>query len=103
MTAGNGTDILVVGGTAGTTLVGGTGKDTFVFQNNLTGLDTVKNFSVANDTLQFNKTLYANYAAAMAHASQVGANTVFTIDSHDSVTLQSITKTSLTTNNFRFA
>jgi hypothetical protein len=35
-------------------------------------------------------------------ASQSGANTVFTIDANDTVTLDGVTKTSLTAGNFHF-
>jgi hypothetical protein len=38
----------------------------------------------------------------MNHASQSGANTVFTIDGSDSVTLDNVTKSSLTASNFHF-
>jgi hypothetical protein len=67
------------------------------------GLDTVTNFGVAKDTLAFNATLFANFSAAMASAGQVGANTVFTIDADDKVTLDNVNKTSLTASNFHFA
>jgi hypothetical protein len=38
----------------------------------------------------------------MASASQVGANTVFTIGRSDSVTLDNVAKTSLAASNFNF-
>jgi hypothetical protein len=66
------------------------------------GRDEVTNFGTANDTLQFNASLFANFAAAMADASQSGANTVFTIDANDTVTLDNVTKASFTANDFRF-
>jgi Ca2+-binding RTX toxin-like protein len=97
--AGSGADILSV---TGTTLTGGAGHDTFAFPN-LMGHDSVTNFGTAKDTLQFNATLFANFTAAMAAASQVGANTVFTIDANDTVTLDNVTKTSLTAGNFHFS
>jgi hypothetical protein len=100
--AGNGTDSLFVGTANGTTLVGGAGADTFGFLYTPIGKDTVTNFHTSNGVLEFNTTLFANYAAAMSHAQQVGANTVFTIDSNDTVTVQNVAKTSLTANNFRF-
>jgi Ca2+-binding RTX toxin-like protein len=99
--AGSGADLLVVAGAAGTTLTGGAGHDTFAFPN-VMGHDSVTNFGTAKDTLQFNATLFANFAAAMNDASEVGANTVFTIDSTDSVTLDSVAKSSLTASNFHF-
>jgi hypothetical protein len=52
--------------------------------------------------MQFNATLFSNFTAAMNHASQSGANTVFTIDANDTVTLDNVTKTSLTAGNFHF-
>jgi hypothetical protein len=67
------------------------------------GHDEVTNFSTAKDTLQFNATLFSNFTAAMNAASQAGANTVFTIDANDTVTLDNVTKTSLTASNFHFS
>jgi hypothetical protein len=101
LVAGSGADLLVVAGTAGTILTGGTAHDTFAFPN-VMGHDEVTNFGIAKDTLQFNATLFSNFAAAMNHASQSGANTVFTIDANDTVTLDNVTKTSLTAGNFHF-
>jgi len=102
LVAGSGADILLVTGTAGTILTGGSGHDTFAFPNAM-GHDEVTNFGLAKDTLQFNATLFANFAAAMAAATQVGTNTVFTIDVNDKVTLDNVTKTSLTASNFHFS
>jgi len=90
-----------VTGTAGTTMTGGTGADTFAFPN-VMGHDAVTNFGIAKDTLQFSATLFANFAAAMATASQAGANTVFTIDANDTVTLDNVNKSNLTASNFHF-
>jgi len=101
LVAGSGADLLVVAGTAGTIMTGGAGHDTFAFPN-VMGKDEVTNFGLAKDTLQFNATLFANFTAAMNHASQSGANTVFTIDANDTVTLDNVTKTSLTAGNFHF-
>jgi len=101
LVGGSGADTLYVTGAAGTILTGGTGHDTFAFPD-VMGHDEVTNFGVAKDTLQFNMTLFSNFTAAMNHASQVGANTVFTIDANDTVTLDNVTKTSLTAGNFHF-
>ena len=89
-------------GAAGTTMTGGAGGDTFAFPN-VMGHDSVTNFGTTKDTLNFNASLFANFAAAMSSASQVGANTVFTIDANDSVTLDNVAKTSLTASNFHFS
>jgi len=101
LVAGTGADMLSVTGVAGTILTGGAGADTFAFPDAM-GHDEVTNFGVAKDTLQFNMTLFSNFTAAMNHASQSGANTVFTIDTNDTVTLDNVTKTSLTAGNFHF-
>jgi Ca2+-binding RTX toxin-like protein len=101
LVAGSGADILLVTGTAGTILTGGTGHDTFAFPN-VMGHDEVTNFGIARDTLQFNAALFGNFAATMADATQVGTNTVFTIDAGDSVTLDNVNKGSLTAANFHF-
>ena len=101
LVAGSGADTLFVTGTAGTIMTGGAGADTFAFPSTM-GHDEITNFGVAKDTLQFNASLFANFTAAMNAGSQVGANTVFTIDAHDTVTLDNVTKSSLTTGNFHF-
>jgi len=101
LVAGSGADALHVTGTAGTIMTGGAGHDTFAFPNAM-GHDEVTNFGIAKDTLQFNMTLFANFTAAMNVASQVGANTVFTIDANDTATLDNVTKSSLTVGNFHF-
>ena len=102
LVAGSGADSLYVTGTAGTILTGGAGHDTFAFPNAM-GHDEVTNFGTPKDTLQFNATLFSNFTAAMNHASQSGANTVFTIDANNSVTLDNVTKSNLTASNFHFS
>jgi hypothetical protein len=97
--AGSGPQILY--GAPGESMIGGNGPDTFVFEAGF-GQDTVANFHTSNDVLQFNPSLFANFAVAMADAKQVGANTVFTRDASDSVTLQNVSMSNLTASNFHF-
>jgi hypothetical protein len=87
----------------GTTMVGGNGANLFAFDVNAMGKDVVSGFDTKLDTLGFNKSLFINFAAAMTHASQVGANTVFSVSANDTVTLQNVAMKSLTANNFKFA
>jgi Ca2+-binding RTX toxin-like protein len=68
LVAGGGTDLLVVTGNADTIQTGGAGHDTFAFPNAM-GHDEVTKFGTAKDTFQFNASLFANFAAAMADAS----------------------------------
>ena len=91
LVAGSGADTLYVTGIAGTTLTGGAGADTFAFPDAM-GHDEVTNFGIAKDIRQFNATLFENFSAAMADATQVGANTVFTIDANDTVALNNVVK-----------
>jgi hypothetical protein len=51
--------------------------------------------------LQFNPALLSNYATA--DIKQVGANAVIQIDHTNSVTLDNVTATALTTSNFVFS
>jgi hypothetical protein len=97
----NGNDTLVAS-TADSTLYGNPGNTTFAIGPGA-GNDTIYNFQNSQDTLKFNPALFANFAAAMTNATQVGANTVFAIDANDSVTLENVNKNSLAASNFRFA
>jgi large repetitive protein len=98
--AGNGPQTLY--GAPGETMIGGNGPDTFVFEPGF-GQDTVADFHTNKDVLQFNPSMLINFAAAMADAKQVGANTVFTIDPNNSVTLQNVNMNNLTASNFHFS
>jgi hypothetical protein len=91
--ASNAADTLV--GFADATLVGSPENDTFVIGAGA-GQETIQSFDPAHDTLQFSASLFANYAAAMTDARQVGMDTVFAIDARDSVTLQNVNVSSLT-------
>jgi ELWxxDGT repeat protein len=88
--------------TANDTLYLNSGADTVVIGPG-SGQDTILNFQTTQDTLQFSPSLFANYAAAMTSASQVGANTVFTIDANDTVTIQNVNMANLSAANFRFS
>jgi hypothetical protein len=82
-------------------MIGGNGQDTFVFEPGM-GHNTIANFHTSNSVLDFNFALLANYTAAMGDAKQVGADTVFTINQNDSVTLQNVNMNNLAPSNFRF-
>jgi Bacterial Ig-like domain len=108
--AGTGTNSVVIGsstngtinGSHGALLAGGAGSDTFVFASNF-GKETVTDFhstGSVQDILQFSQSTFANFAAVMAHAEQVGANTVITLDAADVVTLNNVTASTLHASNF---
>ena len=100
--AGSGSDTLY--GAPGETLVGGSGPDTFAFEPGF-GQNAVSNFHASNDVVQFNPSLFANYAAMMSAGAivQSGANTVITDHAGDTVTLTGVAASSLTAHNFHFA
>ena len=56
---GNGPDVLIGG--SGDTLTGGNGPDTFLFRPNF-GQNTITDFDVKNDGIQFNAALFTNFA-----------------------------------------
>ncbi|HJQ56168.1 MAG TPA: hypothetical protein VJ890_04640 [Vineibacter sp.] len=98
LSGGGGNDILV-GGMGNDQLTGGNLDDTFVFGPSF-GHDVVTDFS--NDRIMIDQTLFANFAAAMSHAEQVGADTIITYDADNSITLQGVTASNLQSSDFLF-
>jgi probable HAF family extracellular repeat protein len=100
ITVGNGNDNIFAG--TNDLISIGTGHDTVAFGESpnpiAVGNETINGFNPAHDVLQFNPMLLSNYATA-----QVGANTVIQIDSTNSVTLDNVTATALSANNFHFS
>ncbi|MBA2935977.1 matrixin family metalloprotease [Sphingomonas sp. CGMCC 1.13654] len=103
---GNGYNNVITGNSGNNVLDGGTGVDTFVFGPGF-GHDTLKNFTAGNtspehDIIAIDHTILSNFAAVMADAQQIGADTVITIDPSNSITLQNVQKTQLVASNFHF-
>jgi Ca2+-binding RTX toxin-like protein len=102
ITAGNGQDKIFAG--ANDLINLGKGSDTVAFgespNSTAIGNETITGFNPTRDILQFNPALLFNYATA---DKPVGANTVIQIDATNSVTLDNVTATALTANNFRFS
>jgi VCBS repeat-containing protein len=96
---GNGADLLVAA--PGDRWAFGNGPDVFAVNSGF-GNNTITNFNPGQDVIQFNHALFSNFAAAMAHTQQVGANTVITYDANDAITLNGVTASSLHSSNFRF-
>ncbi|KAA5602983.1 hypothetical protein F1193_03095 [Blastochloris sulfoviridis] len=90
------------GGAGADTLAGGGGADTFVFEAGF-GNDRITDFGVADDVIQFDSDLFADYAAVLAAASQVGADTVIAFDAENTLTLANVEKSSLLLANFDLA
>jgi Ca2+-binding RTX toxin-like protein len=70
----SGNDVLS-GGPGNDFLTSGAGKDTFVFSGNY-GKDTITDFDVTNDTIQFDKSIFQFTSAIAAHTSDSAAGAV---------------------------
>ncbi|MCK9915641.1 hypothetical protein MXD81_41435 [Microbacteriaceae bacterium K1510] len=100
---GTGNDKLMGNG-GNDVLSGGAGNDTFVFSPNF-GKDVITDFQNTDDThdiIQFDHTLFADFSAVQAHATQEGTSVVITLDANNSVELQNTTLQNLTADDFRF-
>jgi hypothetical protein len=84
-------------------LTGRSGADNFVFSNALFGKDTITDFAATgagHDVLQFDHSIFATNAVALAHATQVGNNVVVAYDAADTVTLTGVNLHQLSANDF---
>ena len=95
LNGGTGNDT-ITGGAGNDILTGGIGTDTFNFSAAF-GIDTITDFTVGaaatHDTLHLTLgTAFDSYAEVMAAATQVGVDTVFTIDANDTITLHNVLK-----------
>src|SRR6185295_6939287 len=94
-----GNQTLTAAGGPRDTLNGGAGADMFVFPQNF-GAETVKNFTPGTDALIFSQAMFANVAAVLADAHQVGSDVVITHDPQNVVTLQNVQLTNLHASDF---
>ena len=88
LSGGNGADKLF-GGLGKDTLTGGLGKDIFVFDTALSSsnVDTIKDFSVADDKIHLDKTIFKalNLGGLSADAFAKGAGLISAQDSSDRI------------------
>ncbi len=100
--AGAGNDYITASA-AHDVLKGGSGNDTFVFRDGF-GHDTIVDFEIgsgaAHDVIDFTEAGFADFNAVLAAASQVGSDTVITIDQDQQLTLAGITLQQLTADHF---
>jgi Ca2+-binding RTX toxin-like protein len=91
------------GGAGADTLTGGAGSDTFVFKPGY-GADTVTDFTPTGagaDVIDLSGfSALGSFGAVMAHATQSGADTVINLGGGDVLTLQGVTRASLTPGDF---
>ncbi|MCW8088099.1 glycoside hydrolase family 113 [Sabulicella glaciei] len=96
---------LLVGGAGHDVLTGGQGSDVFLFASGF-GRDRITDFTAGagagRDQIQFDQTLFKDFSAVLARTTQMGADSVITLDSSNSVTLVGVSKTALVSDNFLF-
>ncbi|MBB4000311.1 Ca2+-binding RTX toxin-like protein [Aureimonas pseudogalii] len=83
---------------------GGAGNDTFAFDPDF-GKDVVTDFVAGAgsvDVIQFDSSILATYAAVAAAATQVGSDTLITVDAANTLTLKNVALASLHADDFRF-
>src|SRR4051794_18839738 len=107
---GNGNDILIggnnadtlIGGHGNDKMTGGNGPETFIFGANF-GSDIITDLKPNTDAIQFDHSLFANFADVQAHAASDGhGNTVIAYDANDTITLPGVALLSLHANDFFF-
>jgi Ca2+-binding RTX toxin-like protein len=84
----NGRDVLIGGD--GDTLVGGNGRDTFLFRPGF-GANTITDFNVKKDSIQFNASLFINACAIFDHTTDTAAGAMITDAAGDTLTLTGVT------------
>jgi serralysin len=89
---GNGADVLIGGN--GDVLTGGNGPDTFLFRPNF-GANTIEDFNVHNDTVQFDKSIFGLVSAIASHITDSSAGAVITDGHGDTVTFAGVNATQL--------
>jgi Ca2+-binding RTX toxin-like protein len=102
---GAGVSDLLVGGTGNDLLTGGTGGDVFLFALG-DGKDAITDFEcglLGADAIQLNLgTAFDSFSEVMAVTAQVGADTVITFSTADTITLKNIVMTALVADDFLF-
>jgi serralysin len=100
----SGNDYLIGGGGADT-LIGEAGSDTFDFAAGF-GLDTIADFTAGlgvTDVIRLSLgSAFDSLAEILAAATQIGANTLITVDASDTITLTNVLKSNLVVDDFVF-
>ena len=95
-----------IGGSSANEILSGLGgNDAFVYTAANFGHDTITDFRAGagtDDFIQFDHTMFADFAAVMAASQQVGADVVITFDAADSIRLSHVSLGSLHANDFMF-
>jgi VCBS repeat-containing protein len=88
----NSADVLIGGN--GDTLTGNNGPDTFLFRPNF-GTNTITDFDLHNDTIQFDKSIFGLVSAIAGFTTDSSAGAVISDGHGDTVTVDGVTKAEL--------
>ncbi|MCA1953157.1 MAG: endonuclease/exonuclease/phosphatase, partial [Hyphomicrobiales bacterium] len=103
LAGGSGTDV-ILGGAGQDVLNGGSGRDVFIFKAGF-GRDVIEDFAASGpdaDILSVSSALFADAAALLGAAEQVGGDVVITIDDETALTLRNVQLSALGAEDFRF-
>ncbi len=92
----------IEGGEGDDTLTGGQSEDTFVIRDGH-GNDVITDFSPDHDKIAFDMSEMGFYSDVIARMSEDNGNTIITFDNGDTVTLQGVTNSELSSNNFAYS
>jgi hypothetical protein len=95
-----GTGNMIYAGKSDALTVPGNSGDAFVFQPAF-GQDVINGFAPAGH-MTFSTSDFANWQTLLSHISQVGSDTVITLDVSDTITLKNVTASSLQPSQFNF-
>ncbi|SFT34546.1 Hemolysin-type calcium-binding repeat-containing protein, partial [Pseudovibrio denitrificans] len=98
---GYGNDVLN-GGQGDDYLRGEGGDDTFKFEGSEFGKDTITDFNIGAETIQFDTEVFANFDAVLDAASNVGNAVVIQLDEENTVTITGVQIENLQADNFEF-
>ena len=98
---GNGPDVLIGGN--GDTLTGGNGPDTFLFRPHF-GANTITDFDMHNDNIQFDKSIFTSAADILAnHTTDTAGGAVISDGLGDAITLVGVHQSQLSAGMFLLA
>jgi VCBS repeat-containing protein len=103
ITAGTAGD-LITGGAGDDTLTGGAGIDTFAYHAGF-GSDTINAFTASgtkHDVLQFESTVFSDWAHLLGATTQVGSDLQITLDPTDKITLKNVALASFVSSDATF-
>jgi Ca2+-binding RTX toxin-like protein len=84
---------VLIGGN-GDTLNGGNGPDTYLFRPHF-GTNTITNFDLSSDVIQFDKAIFQMISAIASHTSDSAAGAVISDGLGDQVTVAGVTAAQL--------